>query len=187
MNLIVTQERVLGDLTAVKAWVMYEEVFAPINEMAAQRHLMTEAEFKEVAADQRIRKFLAYDHEGHLVGISTITNDLDAWPLISPPYFRLNWPDRYEREAIWYIGFVGARAVEGENVFAALIEAMSPLVFDSDGITAMDFCSYNEDVRQMPRATRALLKRLHPSPWAVEGRQVDTQATWVFRFDGEGV
>jgi len=188
MSLAITEYTQLTENIRLEAWALYGDAFVGVNELAAQRHLMTPAEFDDMTWDKRISKLIARDEDGRMVGLSTITNDLAAWPLISPPYFRRNWPDHYAREAIWYIGIVGVHpTASGRHVFSALIEAMSPRVFASDGLAVMDFCSFNEDVRQIPRATRVLLKRLHPVPSGVEGRQVDTQSTWVFRFDGQGV
>lgn len=187
MTLTITEYDELDDKVGAEAWTVYEETFAEINELAAQRHLMNIGEFYDVAHDKRVRKFIATNVTG-IVGISTITNDLRAWPLISPPYFRKHWPEHYEREAIWYIGVVGVHPrVFGSHVFSALIEAMSPLVFESDGLAVMDFCGHNEDVRAMPHVTKLLLKRIHPTSWNVVGRRVDVQATHVFRFDGQEV
>jgi hypothetical protein len=189
MALTITEYDALDDDTGAEAWSLYEATFTQINELAAQRHLMTLDEFYAVARDKRIRKFIAHDGTlDRMVGLSTITNDLEAWPLISPPYFRKNWPDHYAREAVWYIGIVGVHPNwPGAHVFSALIKAMSPLVFESDGLAVMDFCAWNEDLRQMPRVTTALLKRLYPVGSNVQGERVDAQSTWVYRFDGQPV
>jgi hypothetical protein len=187
MTLTITEYDELDDDTGAEAWTLYEATFTGINELAAQRHLMTVDEFFAVARDKRIRKFIAHDDAG-MVGLSTITNDLAAWTLISPPYFRKNWPDHYEREAIWYIGIVGVHpGAASLHAFSALIKAMSPLVFESDGLAVMDFCAWNEDLRQMPRVTTSLLERLYPVSSSVRGERVDAQSTWVYRFDGEPV
>jgi hypothetical protein len=186
--LAVTEHRTLDEPTAKQAWEVYEQTFTAINEFAAQRHLMFRHEFDEVVADQRVRKYLAWDDYDRMVGLSTITNDLEAWPLISPPYFRRNWPDHYARRAIWYIGIVGVHPdAVGAHVFSRLIDAMSPLVFSTDGLAVMDFCEENEVKRMMPRVTNLLLQRLHPDGANVRHRRVDAQATHVFRFDGQEV
>jgi hypothetical protein len=167
----------LGDLK--HAWEMYQEVFEEVNRFAAQRHLMTWEEFVEVMQDARVRKYVAVDDMRDIVGLATMTNDLHAWPLISPEFFELAYPDEYSRNAVWYIGFVGVRQNQ-PAVFQRLLAEMVPSVIDSDGVGVMDFCAFNVASRQLPRATRALLARLDPT---VRGQKIDSQEFWGFRFD----
>ena len=55
--------------------------------------------------DPRVTK-LMLAAAGRLGGLSTMTNDLDAAPLISRDYFRHRRPERYERRTVWCVGFV---------------------------------------------------------------------------------
>lgn len=163
-----------------EAWLFYLRTFDRIDELAAQRHLMTQDEFDHVALDPRVQKYLAVSDGGRLVGMSTITNDLDAWPMVSPRYFAKHWPDRYERRAIWYIGFVGvSREGRREHAFRELITTMYPQVADSDGMTVMDYCAYNADVMNMPGVTIKLLQSINPT---ATGGRIDTQGFYAYEF-----
>lgn len=170
----------LDDELLARAYTLYAHVFEEINELAAQRHLLTHAEFSDVATDPRIIKLLAYDGTGNLNGIATITNTLEAWPLISPPFYRRLFPNHYARQAIWYVGFVGVRP-RTPHVFRALVSELFTHVRSNDGVVAMDFCTFNQDVLDMPHRTLAMLKGWH------EGSRVqkmDAQTTWLYEFDG---
>jgi hypothetical protein len=165
--------------TAYRAWELYREIFTPINSQAVQRHLMTGEEFSDLIEDKRVFKYLAYD-EGRMVGISTITNDLDAWPLVSPYYFATHWTSQYARNAIWYIGLVGVLPSAPARTFRALIGAMYPQVAESRGIFVQDFCQANID-RRLPAAMQAVVGALASGTWT---KQIDAQTFWVGGFDG---
>ncbi len=75
------------------AWRLYEEAFQDLKSLAVQRHLMYRSEFDEVMRDSRVQKYLCYEDDGTLCGLSTYTNDLHAIPLIAPEYFEHHWPE----------------------------------------------------------------------------------------------
>lgn len=181
MGITVEAHPQLNPILRAAAYELYEDRFTHINTLAAQRHLLTRPEFEDIAADRRITKYLAYDEDGRLVGISTLLNDLAAWPLLSPPYFARVFPDHYARQALWYIGFLGA-AEDAVHVFSGLVGAMYPSVRANDGIALMDFCTANIK-RGLPRVTTLMLMRLDP---AVQMTMLDQQSTMAFRFDGLG-
>lgn len=187
MTITVSRYHVLPPHMIEDAYSMYAEIFAEVNTLAAQRHLMTEEEFGVVAKDTRVVKYVAYDqaHEDRpsplvsdMVGMSTLLNDFEAWPLLSPPYFERMFPEQYAAGELWYIGFVGVRP-DTPLVFSALVREMFPVV--AGGVACMDFCTRNV-LRRLPEATLALLRRL------CEETQVallDSQGTYAYRFDGE--
>jgi hypothetical protein len=163
-----------------EAWSFYEDVFADVNTLAANRHLMTYDEFEHVMADKRVQKWLALSDEGRIIGMATVTNHLESWPLVSPAYFAKHYPDQYARQAIWYIGFVGCNP-EGTraHAFRDLIARIQPQVEASNGVFVQDFCTYNVGVRRLPDATRAILRRINPT---VEFGRIDAQEFWAGSF-----
>ncbi|WP_199515958.1 hypothetical protein [Nucisporomicrobium flavum] len=158
-----------------QAWKLYEETFAEINGLAAQRHLMTYEEFQSVYHNDEVRKFYAHDRAGRLIGMATLTNNLAAWPLISPPYFARRWPHSHKRQAIWYCGFVGARPGQ-LHAFRDLVTDMYDLIRSNNGMAVMDFCTHNLITRRLPDATLALLSRLDPTT----RMEVADQQTFIF-------
>lgn len=161
-----------------EAWALYADIFTEINNLAAQRHLMTLDEFTAVYHNPRVLKFYVHD-AGNLAGMSVLTQDLDAWPLISPPYFARRWPEHYARRAIWYVGFVGV-APNSRHGFRELVSNMYAHVISNDGIVAMDFCTYNATERRLPQITRKLLGSINS---ATDMEMADSQTTVVYRFD----
>ena len=162
-----------------QAWALYNDVFAEVNTLAAQRHLMTAEEFTTVYHDPRILKFYVHDQAGDLTGMSVLTQDLDAWPLISPPFFARRWPHHYTRKAIWYVGFVGI-ATHQLHGFRELVRNMYAHVSSNNGIAVMDFCTYNLTRRRLPAITLKLLAGLNP---AAGMQTADTQSFVVYDFD----
>lgn len=177
MTIVVRRDLFPDDEQTAEAYKLYVELFTPINELAAQRHLMTWREFRDVMSDGRIMKYLAYADDAmpyKLVGMSVMTNDLDAWPLISPPYFRRHFPELYEARQIWYVGFVGAAR---PHVFSRLVAEMYPAT--SAGIVCMDFCSLRQQ-DGLHDTTALMLTRLAGKTWQ---HRLDDQATFAYRYD----
>lgn len=173
----------LADLDATgPGWALYQNTFADVNRLAMQRHLMTEDEFRDVAMDPRISKHVAVTPgTRRMWGIGVITNQLAAWPLISPAYCEDRWPEHYHQNRIFYIGFVCAAPDAPSTTFREIIADMSEQVFAVDGIAVMDFCTATV-LKGLPRATTWLLNDLHDK--AVGGR-IDAQEFWAWRFDGQ--
>jgi hypothetical protein len=114
-------------------------------------------EFDAVMADPRVEKFLAYGENGMLAGISTMTADLLAVPLVSPEYFAHRWPDRYSQGRIYYIGFLAVHPdSHGTGVFAEMVKTMTREVALVDGLAVIDVCTYNKDRLHLPRAINSL-------------------------------
>jgi hypothetical protein len=174
----------VGGTLLEQAWDLYEAAFREINALAVQRHLMHRDEFDEVMADSRVGKYLAFDDAGDLVGLSTYTNQLDAFPLISPAYFERHWPEHFAAGRVWYIGFV-AVAPEGRHrhTFFQLIETMYEVSAVDNGISAMDFCQYNVDVRKVPYVTKIVLERIAAAGGrVVRPSRIDAQVVFLYEF-----
>lgn len=173
---------VLDEPVLEECYLMYAEVFEEINALAAQRHLLTYDEFCDIAKDSRITKLVARDGDGRLVGIACVTNVLEAWPLLAAPYYQRHFPDHYTRQAIWYVGFLGVLP-RRSHVFRGLVEVLYDIVNSNQGLVGMDFCTFNEDFRNLPSVTRNVLLRWNEQTQML---RMDSQTTWVYRFDGGG-
>lgn len=167
--------------TTAQAYRMYVDAFADIARLAAQRHLMTGDEFTAVCTDPRIIKYVATTGSGAVTGMATLTNDLDAWPLVSTHYFAHHWPDLYMQRRIWYLGFacVAHPGVDG-HIFESLIEHMSIPVRDAHGMVFMDFCTAN--VARLIRGIRRTVARLDPDHTF---QVYDSQQFWGFDFTAQ--
>ncbi len=162
------------------AWRMYSETFEEVNAYAVQRHLMNYGEFVDVMVDPRVQKYVVFDDNDAVVGLSTYTNQLDAMPLISPAYFERRWPDLYAARRIWYCGFVGVHPrAQGAGPFAELVEAMWRVAYAQNGIISLDICAHNNKTRAMSRTIPLMLRRLAGD---VRTEQLDEQTFWLYEF-----
>ncbi|MFG2042230.1 hypothetical protein [Dactylosporangium sp. NPDC048998] len=162
------------------AWALYSTAFAELNTLAVQRHLMYRHEFDDVMADPRVDKYLYLDSDGTLLGLATYTNDLDAVPLISPPYFQRRWPQHYAEQRIWYCGFVATDAdARAAVAFGELVTAMYHTAAAHNGLIALDFCHRTDEVRRMSRVVRLMLHRLAGD---VNAQRIDEQQYWLYEF-----
>jgi hypothetical protein len=160
------------------AWALYFNAFNELNALAAQRHLMTRAEFDTVMGDKRVWKYVTFDERAALCGLGTFTNDLDAVPLISPRYFERQWPAEYAERRIWYVGFVAAhqRGRAGNlRPFHTIVAAM--IAAAKGGLIGLDLCTHNESVKHLPRAVNLMLAR---TSGAVPSGVTDRQSYWLF-------
>lgn len=175
----VHQYDALSSVLAQDCWDLYADAFTDLNRLAAQRHLMTPAEFSAVCADTRITKYLALRGDGTVLGMSVMTNDLDSWPLIAPAYFEHHWPEQYAARQIWYLGFA---CVSGTGplvgiVFEQLIEEMAVGARACRGMVFMDFCTKN--AARLVRGISRTISRIDPDhSFGV----YDTQQIWGVDF-----
>jgi hypothetical protein len=156
-------------------WKFYNERFTDISERAVQEHLMPAEEFLRVVNDTRITKYTAFSL-GEIVGLSVMTSDLEAWPLVSPAYFRRAYPGR----TVFYIGFVAA-APGYLGVFDMLVRAMREEVVAAKGVFVMDFCSANIEGRRIPQVTERLLRSVDPD---LTFGEIDRQVYYAGEFSG---
>ncbi|MEV0713744.1 hypothetical protein [Asanoa sp. NPDC050611] len=168
-------EKVLTGTRREEAWHLYTDAFAELRQAAVQRHVLYRTEFDDIMSDDRVEKYVAVSPTGDLAGLSTLTNDLTAMPLISPEYFANRWPDHYKDRRIWYLGFIAIAAPERRSgVFEAMIERMWRVVRANAGVAALDLCARNES-RQLDAAITRTLTALTPE---VVPTRLDTQAFW---------
>lgn len=173
-------DQITDDDTEKAAWELYEGAFGELRSLAVQRHLMYRSEFDEVMRDARVDKYLCYGDDDTLCGLSTYTNDLYAMPLIAPEYFARRWPDLYRQHKVWYCGFVAVGcAARSTQAFAELVREMYLTAANQNGIIALDFCQYNDDMRNMSRVIRLMLHRLSGG---VRAERMDQQSFWIYEF-----
>jgi GNAT superfamily N-acetyltransferase len=173
-------DQVTDTETLETAWELYIEAFRDLNAMAVQRHLMYRSEFDELMADERVQKYLCLDDDGTLLGMSTYTNDLSAVPLIAPEYFERHWPEHYAARKIWYIIFVAVHPdAQGRPAFPQLVEEMYLVAATQNGLVGLDICSYNDEVRNMSRVFRMMIRRLTAN---MRFERIDQQSFWLYEF-----
>jgi hypothetical protein len=125
-----------------EAWHCYYDAMAGLASLAVQQHVMTRAAFNEQMRDERVAKVQALNEDGNMAGLLTVTNDLDAVPLISPQFFEVHYPIAYDTKNIWYVPFV-AIPHSDEGAFTALIQHVRDLAAPGDGIVVFDACNHN--------------------------------------------
>ena len=170
---------VLPEAMLEVAWGLYSEAFEELRMAAVQRHVMTRAEFDDHMVDPRIRKYVVrHPDEERLAALATLTNDLDAVPLISPDYFRHRWPAQYAERRIWYVPFNAIHPEHrGSGIFELVVEAMREVIAGHlAGIVGLDFCRRNEERYKLPQAIHSALDRLG----TVTSHRLDTQAYWCY-------
>jgi hypothetical protein len=178
---IVVEEVVAAGLADV-TWKLYNEAFDELRSTAVQRHVMLREEFENVMADARVAKYFCLDtaSDDRMCAAGTITNDLDAMPLISPDYFRRRWPLHYAQGRIWYIGFVAVHPEYRRSAaFARVVEQMCDVVSARNGVAALDVCRRNEELYRLPQAIHRLLFGYTGS---VHSERMDEQSYWCYEF-----
>lgn len=170
---------VLPDAMLEQAWRLYAEAFDELRVRAVQRHVMLRQEFDEQMRDPRILKYVGREPDGDepFTALGTLTNDLDAAPLISPDFFRHRWPVLYAARQVWYVGFYAVHpGHRGSGMFARLIEEMVKIIVP--GVAVVDFCSRNEEILHLPDVVLGVLEDLGE----VRPQRLDTQAYWSYEF-----
>lgn len=167
---------------AEACWRLYEDAFSGLRTVAVQRHLMYRGEFDELMADARVTKHLAIDEGGALAGLATSATDLDAVPLISPPYFEARWPAQYRERRIFYVSFVAVHPVHhGGAAFPALVAEIGNAAAGVAGVIVVDFCRMNSTGRRNIPKVASLLLRRSTSP-GVRMTVLDEQVYYAYEF-----
>jgi hypothetical protein len=124
---------------------LYETAFGPLRVQALARQVLTEVEFHAQMADGAVMKYVAWDDDDRPVGLCTLTNRLETVPWISPEYFADRYPDHWERNAVWYFGFVLTHPTERRSRFVdQLVEVGIGELVEQHAICAWDMCAYND-------------------------------------------
>lgn len=174
-----------GDV-ADPLWDLYDKAFADLRTRAAQRHALTRGEFDALMDDRRVTKHVVTDpaRDDRPCAVSTLTNVLEAVPLISPEYFEARWPEFYRQRLIWYVGFLAVHPdYQGTGVLARLIESMCAAVPPDGGVIGADICDFNEATYRLPAAFAQLAQVYAPG---VTPRRLDAQTYWAYEFPATG-
>jgi hypothetical protein len=90
----VTQEVAIQPDVVERYWRLYEDAFAPLARVAAQRQTLFKEEFYEAMTDERIIKFVLWDDD-EPVGMALVATDLAAVPWVSSDYFAHRFPEHF--------------------------------------------------------------------------------------------
>lgn len=162
-------------------WPLYEEAFGPLRILAAARHVLTFDEFSAEIADPRIWKYVAFDEDGQMVGLTLLTDDLTTVPWISPEYFEHHYPEQYARRAVFYMGFSLVKpSMRHTRVFAAMLNPTALRVASTRGVCAYDVCGHNDRTFAFGAGIERLLHRLAE----VEVTAIDVQTYYAASFTG---
>jgi len=143
----VTDEKEVDFATARRFYEMYRESFGPMATKAVARQLLHESEFIEEMLDPRVHKFVAWNDDDEAIGMTTLTQDLETVPWISPAYFEHHYPEHHARNGIFYLGFTLVHPdYQGKHVFHAMLGPMWELVRDYRPLVAWDMCLVNDEL-----------------------------------------
>jgi hypothetical protein len=163
--------------TAKEFYALYAETFGPMATKAVNRHVLYEHEFMETMHDERIDKYLAVDDDsGEAIGMCTLTNHLETVTWVSADYFAHHYPEHAARQAIYYLGFSLAKPHRRrEQVFTALITAVSETLAEERAMCGYDICAYNNDQLRLGDAVEAMVSSIAE----VEIKALDTQTYYA--------
>jgi GNAT superfamily N-acetyltransferase len=167
---------------AEACWSFYDRAFEGLRARAAQRHALTRNEFDDQMVDDRVIKHIVFDAEnvGKPVGMTTVTNDLSAVPLISPEFYAARWPRFYAEQQIWYVGFLAVDPdYHGTGVLAQMIGSICEVIPQHGGVVAADICQFNQDAMLLPDAFGRLAGTFTRQP---DKQRLDTQVFWGYEF-----
>jgi hypothetical protein len=178
----ITVETVVDEETAAAYYRLYRETFGALETRAVARQLLHEHEFLEEMRDPRVHKYVAWDADGTVIGMSTLTADLATVPWISPAYFAHHYPEQAARGAVYYLGFTlvhqGRRRT---RVFRAMVERIVELLVAERAVCAWDICAFNDDLLGLGDSIERMLEGLAE----VTVAPVDRQTYYAGTFHGE--
>jgi len=146
LKIEITVETAVDPETALIYYQLYRDTFGELETKAVARQLLHEHEFLEEMHDPRVQKYVAWNDCGEVVGLSTLTADLETVPWISAAYFAHHYPEHTARRAVYYQGFTLVhRGYRNSRVFQILTERVVELLVAERAVCAYDICGYNND------------------------------------------
>ena len=160
---------------------LYLAAFAPMRTRAAARNVLHEEEFYAEMSDPRVDKYVAWNHAGAPVGLTTLTNDLRTVPWISPEYYAAQFPEHTTRGAVYYLGFtlVHPDARRGTTFTDMIGQVLARLVADR-AVVGCDICAYNNSALSFDKN---IIKMLTAAA-EVSVEVLDTQTYYSAEFRG---
>jgi len=174
-----TREPLVTGPAADSLYKLYRRAFDPLRPRAAARQVLSEREFKEEMADERIDKYLAWEDEVAPVGVITLTRELEAIPWISPDYYAACYPDHWARNAIYYLGYILISPAVRRTGFLETVTRLlvKPMVAER-AVLVYDVCSYNDQVLGFSKLIAEMSKRWSNS----QPRELDYQVYYGVDF-----
>jgi hypothetical protein len=123
---------------------LYSLAFEPLKKRSVARQVLTESEFTDQMLDERVVKYVARSHQGQPLGLTTLTNELDSVPWVSPDYFTEHYPDHSARNAVYYLGFTLAHPSQRHLRFieTIIMVGLQNLALEH-AVVAYDVCAFN--------------------------------------------
>lgn len=123
---------------------LYNLAFEPLKKRSVARQVLTEAEFTEQMLDERVVKYVARGEHGQALGLTTLTNELDSVPWVSPEYFVEHYPEHSARDAVYYLGFTLAHPSQRHLRFieTIIMVGLQNLALEH-AVVAYDVCAFN--------------------------------------------
>jgi hypothetical protein len=170
----VTTETTVDEDTAEALWEMYSLSFQALQTRAAARQLVSRSDFDLEVLDPRVTKYIARGAEGTLLGLATLSNDLNTVPWISPEFYEVHYPVHVARKAVYYCGIAMVHPdARNTRAFAQMVSAFGRDIAVAKGILAADMCRFNIDGLELARMVTLMMKRAWGSANQVElDRQV---------------
>ncbi len=174
-----TESAIRDNATVQAMWRVYERAFAHLRTTAVQRHVKTRAEFDAVLADRRVTKYVVSD-EHSVCAVASVTNEIEAEPLLSPDYFSHRWPELYADRRIWYVGFVAVEPdYQGTGAFTDIIHSIGSKAAKAGGLVVLDVCRRVEEVYRLPSIVGRYARSHVPQ---VRTLRMDEQAYYAYQF-----
>lgn len=158
---LVTVETVVAADHVELFYDLYLTAFQSLRTRAVARHLLHHDEFVAEMNDPRVWKYVAWDDDGRPVGLTTLTQDLDSVPWISPDYFAHRYPRASSENRVFYLGFTLTSAGRRQyRVLAAMLAAVIERLSVARAVCGYDICAFNNDLIRFAEHLELMMHRL---------------------------
>jgi hypothetical protein len=139
-----TRQTTMDPRLIAEFYDLYRLAFDPLKTRSVARQVLTQAEFTGQMLDERVVKYVARGHGDQALGLTTLTNQLESVPWVSPDYFAEHYPDHWARDAVYYLGFTLAHPSQRHLRFieTIIMIGMQSLALEH-AMVAYDVCAFN--------------------------------------------
>lgn len=168
----ITRETAIPEEEIANFYQIYMEAFSELALKSALRQWMSESEFRAEMLNHSVTKIVGWDDTGQPAAILCVTNDPELVPWLNPEFYRLKFPEDFERQALYWVGTILVHPDRrGVNFVDELIRENTRFIFEVDGVCLFDCCHYNMQAVGLPELVAHFASEVVP----VEYREIDTQ------------
>lgn len=176
------QRATVGEFDVETLWALYRLAFPRRRRLTAAPQSLSREEFEATLHDPRVTKLLLVDRAGgdRVVGLASLTDDLDAVPANTLALVRDRWPAQAAEHRMWFVGFLVVDPdYHHTGAPTHLVGGIWTRAAAHGGVVAVDTARFNDTTVRLASALFHQARSFSPRTTL---QRVDDNGLWAYEF-----